>query len=265
MIRRTHADVHESLPPKNRIIQSHDLSAKAKKLYQRVLEGVYERIQAYDARGRNSQESVTNILVQIMRLKQVCAFDKVEATSDLATQLADSMEGQKHPKVLIFSQFKPAAYSIYQRLADQGALCFVSDNGHDLITANDNERDKLVQQFQNDPEIKYLVVTEKTAKEGHDITQAGTVIFNDLFWTPANHSQGEGRAYMRESDPHGIDSYYMIVDKDSGEIEEWIWELLGFKESVIEETIEKVEGTRDVEGSVAMDLINKLRENMWRK
>jgi SNF2 family DNA or RNA helicase len=142
-------------------------------------------------------------------MKQVCAIDKVEDTADLATELYDQTDESEDRKVLIFSQYKAVAYAIYQRLADQGALCFVRRGEDSFITADNNERDALVQQFQNDPSIKYLIVTEKTAKEGHNITAAGHVIFNDLFWTPAAHEQGEGRAYGRlryRGMDHGIAS-----------------------------------------------------------
>ncbi len=262
MIRRKHADVKKELPPLDRITEYHELSAKARKIYEKILQGVYERISEYDVHGRGgSMSNVTNILVQIQRLKQVCAIDKVDATAELATELYDSSGGENHSKILIFSQFKAVAYAISRRLG-QEALCFVSRGEHDFVTANDKTRDDLVQQFQSDPSIHYLVVTEKTAKEGHDITAAGTVIFNDLFWTPANHEQGEGRAYMRESDPHGITSYYMIVDGNSGaKIEEWIWDLLKMKNNIIAQTVDSVEASRDV--NIAMDLIAKIKESMW--
>lgn len=263
MIRRRHQDVRKDMPPKNIVEEPHDLSDKAKKLYTKVLNGVYESIAEWDAKGRGGgQQEVANILVQIQRLKQICAIDKVQHTADLAVEIADSRVEDPHPKVLIFSQFKASAFSIAQRLGSE-ALCFVSRGRDDFKTADDRTRDALVQQFQSDPSIKFLVVTEKTAREGHDITKAGTVIFNDLFWTPANHEQAEGRAYMRESDPHGIDSYYLITDKNGEgyEIEEWIWALLKMKRGVINETVEAVEGARD--DSVAMQLIEKMRESMW--
>lgn len=261
MIRRKHSDVRKDMPPKNRITEYHDLSPKARKLYLKILQGVYERIEAYNASGKHGgEDGIANILVQIQRLKQVCAIDKVDRTAELATELHESASEERHNKVLIFSQFKATTYAIAQRLGHE-ALSFVSRGKSDFVTASNEKRDRLVQQFQTDPKIKYLVVTEHTAKEGHDITEAGFVIFNDLFWTPASHDQGEGRAYMREIDPHGITSYYLITDKESGEIEEWVWELLGLKTDVINQTVEGVEGARDV--SIAMALIERMRETMW--
>lgn len=264
MIRRKQSDVVDDMPPLNRITEYHELSGKARKLYDKVMNGVYESIAAYSSSGESGGESsITSILARIQRLKMVCAIDKVDRTAELATELYDSAsddENLKHKKVLIFTQYKAVAFAIAQRLGNE-ALCFVSRGQNDFITADNNERDRLVQQFQTDESIHYLVVTEKTAKEGHNITQAGFVVFNDLFWTPAGHEQGEGRAYMRIGDPHGIDSYYTITDMNGDSIEEWIWELLQRKMNVIEQTVEGVESSRDT--SIAMELINKMRNSMW--
>lgn len=268
MIRRKQSDVVDELPPLNRITEWHELSSKAKKLYNKALDGIYEEIAAFDASRANrytdayepNETSITSILAKIQRLKMICAYDKVAETADLATQLQDSASEEKHNKILIFSQYKAVAYSIAQRLGHE-ALCFVSNNGKEYVTADYQERDDMVQQFQNNPNVKYLVVTEKTAKEGHNLTEAGYVIFNDLFWTPAGHEQGEGRAYMRINDPHGITSYYIISEMNGEGIEEWIWQMLHRKMTIIEQTVEGVESSRDV--SIANELISKLRESMW--
>jgi hypothetical protein len=106
-----------------------------------------------------------------------------------------------------------------------------------------------------------LVVTEKTAKEGHNITAAGHVIFNDLFWTPAGHAQAEGRAYGRMDNPHPINSYWMVTDLGGEGIEEWIMELLQKKLSIINETVEGLNEDRDA--SIADDLISRLKNSMY--
>jgi SWI/SNF-related matrix-associated actin-dependent regulator of chromatin subfamily A-like protein 1 len=263
MIRRLKKDVVKELPPINRINEYHELSEKALNLYRKVEAGVYEAVAEYSAKGESNEQGITNILVQIGRLKQVCAIDKVDQTAELAEELYEGTDASGNRKVLIFSQYKACAYAIWQRLADQGALCFVTKGAKEFRTADNEERDRLVQQFQNDPNIRYLVVTEKTTKEGHNITAAGHVIFNDLFWTPAGHEQAEGRAYGRLSDLHSINAYYMITAMEGDSIEEWIMELLAAKMRMINEVVEGVEASRDV--SVLMDLIEKMKGSMWRR
>ncbi len=270
MIRRKQEDIMDEVPELHRNTEYHELSKKALKIYNKILEGIYLEMQEYDAQKADfahlgqtyyEQRKTAHILAKIQRLKQVCAIDKADRTAELAQELSDSASESKHKKVIIFSQYKAVAYAIWRRLADDGAICFVERTSKDFVTVDIKKRDELVQQFQNDPKVKYLIVTEKTAREGHTMTQAGYVIFNDLFWTPANHEQAEGRAYMRINDPHGIDSYYMIADMQGDSIEEWIWELLQLKSAVIAETVEGIEASRDI--SVANELIKRLRETMF--
>jgi len=259
MIRRLKKDVLKDLPPINRVRDYTELSAKAKKRYDLVIQGLYEEI---NLAGNSSNKDVTNILTQIMRLKQVCAIDKVERTAELATELYDQTDESEPRKVIIFSQFLLSAYKITQLLGDE-ALSFVQRTKSGLHTADVGERDRIVQQFMTDDRYKFLVVTEKTLKEGANVTVAGHVIFNDLFWTPASHEQAEGRAYGRLSDLHSIGSYYRITDMNGEGIDEWIMELLARKLKTIKEVVEGVEEGRDE--SIVMDLIEKIKASMFKK
>lgn len=264
MIRRLKKDVVKELPPIRRIQEYYTLSERARKLYKKVEHGMYESVAEYSASGEaQGSQQITSILTQIMRLKQVCAIDKVDRTAELATELYDQTDETEARKVIIFTQFKAVAYAIAQRLRDQGVLSFVDRKPSGFVTAEQHERDQMVQRFQTDPNIRFLVATEKTMKEGHNATAAGHVIFNDLFWTPAGHEQAEGRAYGRLSNLHTINSYYMITDMDGDSIEEWIMELLTKKMKVITEVVEGVQEGRDE--SIVMELIEKLKNQMWKK
>ena len=263
MIRRLKKDVQKDLPPVNRIVEDHELSEKALKLYRKIEAGIYISIDKYSASGQGGTEmGIASILAQITRLKQVCAIDKIEHTAELARETYDQSDENSDRKVIIFTQFKAVAYHIQQLLGEDEALCFVHRTPTDYITADNAKRDELVQRFQKEAQWKYLVVTEKTTKEGHDITAAGNVIFNDPFWTPAGHDQAEGRAYGRLDNPHTINSFYMITAMGGESIEEWIMELLQSKMRMINEVVEGVEAGRgDV--SVVMELISKMKANMW--
>lgn len=262
MIRRLKKDVIKGIEPPNRINQYHELSPKAKKLYQRVLDGVYEVMAEWNPNEAGAEKKVHHILVQIQRLKQVCAIDKVSATADLATSIYDSSDPEDRPKkVLIFSQFKATTWGIRARLGSE-AIGFVDRKNGEFITVGNSEQDQLVQQFQTDPNIHYLCVTEKTAKEGHNITAAMAVIFNDLFWTPAGHQQAEGRCYMRTGDMHNIDSYYTIAEST---IDDWIMQLLAAKLNIIEQVVEGVNTIRNADESIFKELLEKMRGGLWKK
>lgn len=256
MIRRLKRDVVAQLPPLNIIKTLHELSPKATRLYKRVFEGIFEAAYAYSVTGEADPKEVPNILVQIQRLKQVCAIDKVDATAEQAQKLYDETDPSEDRKVIIFTQFKAVAYAIWQRLADDGALSFVTRGDSDFVTADASERFKLVDQFQNDPSVKYLIVTEKTLREGHNATAAGHIVFNDLFWTPSAHTQAIGRAYGRLSNLHSINAVFMVTDMDGQSIEEWIMALLERKRLGIDAAVEGIETERD--SSIGIDLIRKI-------
>lgn len=264
MIRRLKKDVYEELPPLNRITENHELSPRAQKLYQKALDGVYEVVATWNPAEAGNEKKIQNILVQIQRLKQIAAIDKVPATADLATRIFDSSDPSERPKkVIIFSQFKPTAYAIKVRLGSE-AIGFVSrSKSGEFVTADSAEQDRIVQEFQNNPDVHYIVVTEKTAKEGHNITQAMAVIFNDLFWTPAAHQQSEGRAYMRNNDPHGIDAYYHVATET---IDEWIQQLLAAKLKIIEEVVDGVNEARvNPDESIVKELIQMIKDGTWKR
>lgn len=259
MIRRLKRDVIKELEPINRVNSYYELSEKGRKLYDKVLGGIFEVLAEWNPSLAGAQQKVTNMLVQIQRLKQVVAIDGVEGTATLATEIYDaSPEATDSNKVLIFSQFKATTYATGQRLGAE-TLSFVTRSGNEFVTADNQRQQQLIDQFQTDPSVHFLCVTEKTAKEGHNITAAKAVIFNDLFWTPAGHQQAEARAYGRISDLHTIDSYYRI---GINSISEHIMELLAAKMRLIEQVVEGVEASR-ADTSIVHELLAKLKEEMW--
>lgn len=256
-IRRLKKDVQPDLPPINRMLKYHEISDRGLELYQKVLQGVWEMVAEFDPQGiGGGTQSVASILAQITRLKQVCAIDTVDTTSDLATEIVDGSDNGG--KVLIFTHFLPVASAIAQRLGHE-AVSTVRRTPNGFVSLNPKQRDELFESVRHDPKIRFIITTE-ASKEGHNLEFCDWVIFNDLFWSPESHNQCEGRAYGRLSNPHPIDSYYVLADVD---IMHWIWELLQGKIGIIDETIEGIEATRDSDGSLAMDLIRKIRDNLY--
>jgi SNF2 family DNA or RNA helicase len=243
-IRRERKDVDKELEPINRIYEYYEMSPRAREIYNKVLMGLYEDME------KGTVMAVTSILAQITRLKQICTIDKHERVAKIALEKYDSSEGDSHRKVLIFTQWVNSAYAIAKRLMPEcvvitGELSF-------------KERMEMVDRFQNDDDVHFLVCSLKAGSEGLDMTAAGTVIFADLAWNPGAHEQAEGRAYGRQNDSHSIDSVYVLLENT---IEEWIMELLQVKLEMIQEVVDGVEASRDV--NVANELIKKLRQNIF--
>jgi SWI/SNF-related matrix-associated actin-dependent regulator 1 of chromatin subfamily A len=227
LIRRKREDVQKDLPPIERIYDWYELSEQAMVRYNLAMEGLYISLAEFDPEKRRNEQQITGILAQITRLKQIVAQDKVERIAELATELVDSEQGEGEGKVVIFSGFKPVSKGIAARL------------GHEAVHFDGDippaERQPIVDQFQNDPNIKFLVATGQTAGEGLTMTAGGYVIFSDFGWTPAYHQQCEGRIYGRLNEAHGAISYYIV---GINTIEEWIQEILARKLKIIEQIVE---------------------------
>lgn len=71
------------------------------------------------------------------------------------------------------------------------------------------ERQSIKDKFQDD-EDERLVVLSRAGELGLTLTAATKVVFTELYWTPADHDQGIGRAYGRINDPHGVNVYYFV-------------------------------------------------------
>lgn len=261
MLKRNTHDIYEDAPEINRIDESYEMPDRYRKVYDKILLGLYQELSEYDPKGIGHSEYegriVRSILPKINAMRKVCAAGKSEFTADKMTEIQDSLENaeEENNKVISFTFYQGTCVSIAQRLGmeEHGCLSFVTRTSTGFKVADMPERMKLVDRFQNDPSIKFLSVTMGTASEGLDMTKAGAVVFNDLFWNPAKHIQCEGRAFHRELDLHGGDSVYLTFE-DS--IEEWLTELIGIKQNTIDQIVEG----KGVDFSITNMLIQKIRE-----
>ena len=221
------------------------LSAEAKKKYDKIMQGVYE-----DTKG--NMFDIVNILAQITRMKQVCAHDKVGSTVEQAIDSYESYdEDEPHNKVLIFSYFIDVCEKIHNELGHDCSVLITGQHVPDM-----GERYRLVKRFQEDSRYKYIIVNT-AAKEGLNITKAGTVIYNDLLWTGEDHKQIKGRCFGREGDFHGGNSFWML---NNGTIEDWIYTLIQEKELTVNQVAdgERLDEQYN-ESSVAMAIINRIK------
>ena len=259
MIRRLKKDVVAELPPINRVFRWTELSPKAEKMYARVLEGIYETLAEWAPNAAGEEKQVMNMLVQLMRLKQICSVDRIDFVAETAVEINDSLEERTNGehkdnshKVIVFSQFVPIARAIAARLGNEAA-CITGE-------LNQAQRNEVIEKFKTDPSIRFLVATDKVASEGLNLQEAHAVVFADLLWTPAGHEQCEGRAYGRLADLHGIDSYWCAA---SDTVDEQILKLLQRKMGVINQVVEGMDAERQT--SVVKELLTMMKDEMGRR
>lgn len=248
MISYTKKDVMKDLKPIERISKYFTLPPRFQKAHDKIMAGLTDQLLTG---SMSSQETLRFVLVRIQRAKQICAMAKYDYVAELATELYDSADnaGDKWKKVIIFTQYTdmPAATKEITKRLGQEAISFTGKNSPE-------ERQRIVDRFQTDPDIHFLVASTKAAAEGLNITAAGNVIFNDLLWTPAAHQQAEGRAYGRVSDLHSIGSYYIVSPNT---IEEMINDILMQKMNMISSVMEGDVNMNST--SIINELLSKLK------
>lgn len=262
MIKRNTEDIYgDKTPPIERVDEAYEMPERYRKVYDKILMGLYQELSEFDPKGIGHSEYegrlVKAILPKINFMRKVCAAGKAEFTADKMTELGDALgeSEEKYKKVLGFTFYQGSCVEIARRLGgeENGVLSFVKRTKDGFRVADMNERMTLVDRFQSDPSVKYLVATMGTMSEGLDATEAGAVVFNDIFWNPAKHIQCEGRAFHRESDMHGGESAYLTF---SDSIEEWLSEMCGIKQNTIDQIVEG----KNVDFSVTNLLIQKIRQ-----
>lgn len=209
ILRRLKSEVAQDLPEKIEQVVYCDLKPKQQAVYEQILRESQKSI--LDADGNRKRMMA---LTALLRLRQTCCdlrllgmqegieekdcSVKVEALEELVTQ---AVEGGH--KILVFSQFVEMLQVLVPMLSNMGhKFCYL-----DGSTKN---RGKVVQQFQDDPEIPVFLISLKAGGVGLNLTAADTVIHVDPWWNPAVEAQATDRAH-RIGQTRVVTSYKLIT------------------------------------------------------
>lgn len=129
-------------------------------------------------------------------------------------------------KVVVFLHHK----DVMEKLKNNFKNCSVILNGD---TPN-NEREDIINKFNNDKKIKIFIGSIKTSGIGISLSNAHVAIFGELDWTPSNMDQAEDRLHRIGQDEKVV-IYYTIVDNS---IEAYIAKNLIEKQDIINNIIE---------------------------
>ena len=123
-------------------------------------------------------------------------------------------------KILIFSQFVIMLNILETVMASLGIL-FVRLDG----STPGHERQALIDQYNNSPEITVFLLSTKACGLGINLTSANVVILYDIDFNPHNDAQAEDRAH-RVGQTRPVQIYKLIL-KDS--VEQHMLTLANFK------------------------------------
>lgn len=131
---------------------------------------------------------------------------------------------EKREKVIVFTQYKEMCEPLSDYLASIFHKKGFIINGSTPI----KKRNEIVQKFNSDAYIPYIVLTVKAAGTGLNLVAANHVIHFDRWWNPAVENQASDRAY-RIGQKKKVFVHKLV---STGTIEEKIDELITSKQSL---------------------------------
>jgi SWI/SNF-related matrix-associated actin-dependent regulator 1 of chromatin subfamily A len=192
---------------------------------------------------RSASRDRMKLLALLTKVRQKLAVAKVKQTVDFVQGALDQGE-----KVIVFTGFDAPAKSIAEAFGDQAVL---------LTGATPPEqRQKLVDRFQRDPNVRVFVSNLIAGGTGLTLTAATQVVFNDLDWVPANHWQAEDRAY-RIGQKRIVQVTYMVA---AGTVDTFVHRALSLKAQIVEAVVDGKALGELGSGDILRDLEATLRQ-----
>jgi SWI/SNF-related matrix-associated actin-dependent regulator 1 of chromatin subfamily A len=189
----------------------HELTNKGWDEYDRLWDDYLEKRKAEKKRG-----SIQRDLVELILLRKFIAMEAIPQTIEMVENMLETGK-----KVIIFTSFTDEL----NELADYFGKRCVTHNG----PMSDREKQKSVDSFQENPNIRVFVGNIKSAGVGITLTKANFVVFNSFDWVTGNNEQAEDRAY-RIGQNEDVNVYYQLFDNT---ISMRMWETLKQKQEVI--------------------------------
>jgi len=202
MMRRMKSDksIISDLPDKVEQNQFALLSKQQAALYEKTMRVAMEEIDGCaDDKSLFKRQGL--VLQMILALKQICnhptnflkngQFDPLlSGKTELLFELLDSIV-ESGEKVLIFTQFREMGDLLERFITERFGERPMFYHGGSSV----NQRNEMVERFQNNRADKIFILSLKAAGTGLNLTAASHVIHYDLWWNPAVENQATDRAY----------------------------------------------------------------------
>ena len=234
ILRRTKKEVLTELPEKTITILNNEMEDEQQKIYLSYLaKAKQEAMQEIEING--VEKSHIKILALLTRLRQICCHpslfleDYNQDSSKLKQCIEIIKEGiEAGHKILLFSGYTSMFDIIEKELLKE-------DINYYKLTGktNVNERVELVEDFNQNENVKVFLISLKAGGTGLNLTGADMVIHYDPWWNISAENQATDRAY-RIGQKNNV-QVYKLITKNS--IEEKIYELQEKKSKLIDNVL----------------------------
>ena len=175
-----------------------------------------------------------NVLKGLTTLRQICdspllLSDKKltgESSAKIETLIEQIENKRTDHKILVFSQFVGMLDLIKKELVDR-------EISFSYLTGQTTKRQKVIDEFQNNPDIRVFLISLKAGGIGLNLTAADYVYLVDPWWNPAVENQAIDRCHRIGQDKH-IVAVRLICE---GTVEEKILKLQDSKRDLMNDLI----------------------------
>lgn len=235
VLRRNKKEVLTELPEKTITILDNEMGEEQRNIYLNYLvrtkQELSEKIELDGYEGTRMQ-----ILAALTRLRQICCHPSlfIKNYNEGSSKLEQCMEiiqegvGGGH-KILLFSGYTSMLEILEQELKKTNIKYFKLTGATKV-----EERVNLVDEFNENPEIKVFLISLKAGGTGLNLTGADMVIHYDPWWNVSTENQATDRAY-RIGQKNNV-QVYKLITKNS--IEEKIYKLQEKKAKLADEMLD---------------------------
>lgn len=235
ILRRTKKEVLKELPEKTVTVLNNEMFEEQKKIYETYLLQAKQEIQE-EINSKGYDRSQIKILAALTRLRQICCHPSlfIKDYKEESSKLEQCMEiiedgiNAEH-KILLFSSYS-SMFDIIENELNKRNIKYYKLTGKTKV----DERVELVDDFNQNKEIKVFLISLKAGGTGLNLIGADMVIHYDPWWNISAENQATDRAY-RIGQKNNV-QVYKLITKDS--IEEKIYDLQQRKEKLTNDMLD---------------------------
>ena len=222
VLRRNKKEVLTELPEKTVTVLSNEMNEEQQNIYLTYLAKAKQEI-AEKVEIDGFENSQMQILAALTRLRQICCHPSlfVEGYNEGSSKLEQCIEIIEEAingghKILLFSGYT-SMFEIIEKELKKRSIEYFKLTGATKV----DERMKMVDEFNENSNIKLFLISLKAGGTGLNLTGADMVIHYDPWWNISTENQATDRAY-RIGQKNNV-QVYKLITKNS--IEEKIYEL----------------------------------------
>ncbi len=231
ILRRNKKEVLTELPDKTITVLNNEMGEEQKNIYLSYLAQAKQEL-AEEINLNGYEKSQMQILAALTRLRQICChpslfMENYQAGSSKLEQCMEIVQEAANGghKILLFSGYT-SMFEMIEKELKQKQIQYFKLTGSTKV----EERIKLVDEFNENTEIKVFLISLKAGGTGLNLTGADMVIHYDPWWNLSTENQATDRAY-RIGQKNNV-QVYKLITKNS--IEEKIYELQQKKAELVD-------------------------------